>query len=155
MTPDIQQWIARITDQVPMLNEVGGAAELDSAYRRSEQEQDWAFPSPSAYVLLLRDIPITQTATTVCTIQQMRTTLGVLIAINSTKVYAQREPAGHEAMIEIQPVRDQVMTALLGWAPDPNTTPALAAGGEVRNFSNGLLFWLERFEFIYQLRATR
>jgi hypothetical protein len=149
---DPAAWAKRLTLLVPELKEVGGAAELNAAITRSEQEESWAFPSPSAYILPLRESAIsTNSNTTLCTIQTVRAEIGILLALNTVSVYGQRQAAGHEAIIQIQPLKKRVQECLLGWEAVPGS-PVRYVGGQVQNFSAGLLFWTERYEMIYQLR---
>jgi hypothetical protein len=139
--PDTQNWIDRLRDMVPDLAEVGGSLEL--ATRMAEGD----VVSPSVYVAPMSvsadpnglDMAISQQAT-----------LDVAII---TIVYNHAgADLGGDA--HLRHIRQQVMTALLGWTPCDSDPVEFSFGQRISAVDANLLIWQDMFSTDYLMRST-
>lgn len=136
---DIDLVIARLRDQVPVLAEVAGAAELAGiASLRS-------FRTPSAYVVLVQETPEPRRpgAPGGASRQMAKVRFGVTTAVRN---YADNK--GKAAADDLRQVLAAQRDALIGWVP-----PGLAGArdcqliqGQAMEYDANILLWTEIYE---------
>ena len=126
----ISEWIERLKTDTDI--EVHGAAELAAA--EAERRRNGAF------VIYLDDRAGGNALAN--GVRQLRTVgIGVVLAI--TNLRGKRGDAGIE---EIEPVRERVINALVGWQPRTAASQVIFRGGQLMTFSRGTLWWQDEFE---------
>ena len=134
--------IDHLKGQLAGFRKVGGAADLAAI-------GGGAPPAPAAYVLPATELPgDSEVATT--TIQRVVAVFSVVLAV-SNKSNAE----GEAAVRDLEPRRDQLKAALLGWAPAAGFGPVSFAGGRLVSFDDAVLFWMDDFKTYYYLRSTQ
>lgn len=136
---DIDLVIARLRDQVPVLDGVEGAAELAGiANLRS-------FRTPSAYVVLVQETPEPRKpgAPGAASRQMTKVVFGVTTAVRN---YTGNK--GKAATDDLRPVLASQRDALIGWVP-----PGLAGArdcqliqGKVIDYDANTLLWTDIYE---------
>lgn len=131
--------IARLKDQVPELQEVGGAADLAAVTMLRD------FRTPSAFVLLAVETPIPRQsgAPGAATRQMVPVNFGVVVAVRNY-----RGNKGQAAADDLRPVLGRVRDALIGWVP-----PDLAGArdcqlveGRVIDYDTDTLVWTDLYQ---------
>ena len=128
-----QAIVDRLKAQVTALKSVKGAAELAALDNRLTVE-------PAAFVVWLSDRPRGDGGqVTGHTTQILTSTYSVVLAVRR---YA--DPLGGAMADDIQPLRDAVLIALLGWAPS-GCQPFRFAGGEMIGLRDGEVWAQDRW----------
>lgn len=131
--------IARLKDQVPELQSVGGAADL--AVITAVRE----FRTPSAYVILAVETPIPRQsgAPGAATRQMVPVNFGVVVAVRNY-----RDNKGQGAADDLRSVLGKVRDALIGWVP-----PGLSGArdcqlvqGKVIDYDTNTLVWTDLYQ---------
>ena len=128
---DLTPYIARLREQMPQLQEVGGAAEFDRVLSKH------AVP-PSAYVIYLggRAQPESARCAGVHR-QQVAATFEVFICERNVA-----DVFGAEAEADMRPLREGVLKALTGWTPDPACLEPLdRTTDRLWVFDQGVIWW--------------
>lgn len=133
--------IARLDAQVAALKKVGGAADFEAALAELKIE-------PAAFVIPLRDAAQPNTLENAVS-QRVISRFGVALAVQNL-----RDASGTKAQTELAPLRDSVITALLGWAPDADRDPCEYGGGRLLRLRDRVLWWLDEFVTAYYVRKT-
>ena len=137
---DIQPIIDRLKNGLAGMRKVGGAADLAAV-------QAGKIPAPSVFVL-----PATERAAgaqSTVHIQRKHATFSVVLAV-SNKSSAQ----GDAAVRDLEPLRKQVETLLLGWAPD-GFDPFDFTAGHLVSFDDQVLIWMDDFQTAYFVRSMQ
>lgn len=139
--------IARLKDQVPELQEVGGAADLAAMQKLRD------FRTPSAFVLLAMETPIPRQsgAPGAATRQMVPVNFGVVVAVRNY-----RDNKGQAAADDLRPVLGRVRDALIGWVP-----PDLAGArdcqlvqGKVIDYDTDTLVWTDIYQTQHSIGRT-
>lgn len=130
---DPQLIIARLKAQVTALKIVAGAADFAAAAPEVKQ-------TPSAFVLELANRPTGNALATIAVSQENTVRFGVVIAVQNL-----RDPRGEKAHTDLRTLRESVMTALLGWQPDPDYDVVEYAGGQLLQLDNLVLWWQDDY----------
>lgn len=134
--------ITRLKGQLTGFRKVGGAADLAAIGAGAP-------PAPAVYVL-----PATESAGdsdfAADTVQRITAVFSVVVAV-SNKSNAE----GEAAVRDLEPRRDQVKAALLGWAPAAGFGPVSFAGGRLVSFDDAVLFWMDDFKTYYFIRSAQ
>ncbi len=136
---------ARLRDQLgtgpdPVLREIGGAA----AYVAIDTLPPLHL-MPAAYIVPLAETAQPRQADALPQVVQL--TFGIILAVAAERA----DPTGGHAVIRIEPVRQALRDALMGWtAPGAETACAYAGGDLLRVEADGL-WWQDSFtmEVIY------
>lgn len=136
---DIDLVIARLADQVPVLDEVAGAAELKGI-------QDLrSFRTPSAYVVLIQETPEPRKpgAPGASSRQMTRVLFGVSVAVRNYSA-----DKGKAAADDLRPVLGAIRDGLIGWVP-----PGLSGArdcqlvqGKVLDYDADTVLWADIYE---------
>ncbi len=134
--------VARLRDQVSALRKVEGAAEFAAA------EPDLKL-TPAAFVIELanRTAPSRTGTEVVSQVNEIR--FGVVMAVQNL-----RDVRGDAAKATLNPLRESVMTALLGWVPEPEYDPCEYGGGRLVQIANQVLWWQEEYVTRFLLRSV-
>jgi len=132
---DPQLVIARLAAQLPppALKQRGGAA--DFAAVKPE-----ARILPAAFVLELANRASRNSLATLAVSQQNEIRFGVVLAVQNL-----RDPRGEKAHADMRTLRQSVMTALLGWQPDPDYDVVEYGGGRLLQLDNLVLWWQDDY----------
>jgi len=136
---DIDLVIERLRDQVPSLDEVAGAAELEGI-------QDLrSFRTPSAYVVLVQETAEPRrTGAPGATGRQMTKALfGVAVAVRNYS-----DSKGKGAADDLRPVLGAIRDALIGWVPPglPGARDCQLLQGKVIDYNSDTLLWTDIYE---------
>lgn len=139
--------IARLKDQVPELQEVGGAADL-AAIRQIRD-----FRTPSAFVILAVETPVPRQpgAPGAATRQMVQVQFGVVVAVRNY-----RDNRGKAAADELRPELGRVRDALIGWVP-PGLTGARdcqLVQGKVIDYDTDTLIWTDLYQTQHSIGRT-
>ena len=136
---DIDLVIARLKDQVPVLDGVAGAAELEGI------KDLRGFRTPSAFVVLVQETPEPRKpgAPGAARRQMTKALFGVAVAVRN---YSGNK--GKAASDDLRPVLGAIRDALIGWVP-----PGLAGArdcqliqGKVIDYDANTLLWTDIYE---------
>jgi len=131
---DPQLVIARLQSQVPALKKVAGAVDFATA------AQDLKQP-PAAYVIELTNRATRNSLAVMAVSQENEIRFGVIMAVQNL-----RDARGDAAQADMNVlVRAPVMTALLGWEPDPDYSVIEYGGGRVLQLDNLVLWWQDDY----------
>lgn len=139
---DVPAWIQRLRDQATSFRQFGGAADLATA-------QDATVTMPSGYVY-----PVAETAEgsdTGTEVISQRVTARVAVAIAAKNL---RDARGDAALADLAALRQEILSALLGWTPNGEFTPVQFARGQLVKFSNAVLWWQDEFTTQFYRRVT-
>lgn len=130
---DLSPILARLQDQLTGFKRIGSAADLESLGHG-------AAPTPAAYLL-----PLAESAEDNALIggfdQRLSVQFAVIVAVSN-----KQDAAGAAAMGDLEPLRAQIHSALLGWAPDASTgEPVGFVSGHLVSFENAQLWWMDEF----------
>jgi len=135
--------IERLEQQVTALRRVTGAADLVSA--REDLKQ-----APSAFVVPLTSAPGRNSAATTVVMQRVTEGFGVVLAVKNL-----RDTTGREAHKELRALRIAVITALLGWTPEPELYDPLELGpGRLLVAQDRELWWQDDWRTVCSVRST-
>lgn len=128
--------IIRIKDQVATFSDrVGGTTEFAAA-----QEMQETLAVPHAFVMPLADLPSTSLEV-FGVLQQIEERLGVLVAVDNTT-----DTRGQAASDQIESIRGELWTALLGWSPDPAVYECIEYAGGFHLTMSRARLW-HQFDF--------
>ncbi|WP_445364397.1 hypothetical protein ACJJIQ_09050 [Microbulbifer sp. ANSA003] len=139
----------RLRDQVPALQQVGGAAEYAGIKDLK------SFRPGSAYVVLANeeDVPESDSRSQrrPSGQQQVKATIGVIVAARNY-----RDKTGSEALQEAKPLIGAVRTALLSnWIPGGQLQrPLKWLRGDVLDHDRSTLLWIDVFSITYFMGDT-
>lgn len=121
--------VARLDAQVSSLKKVAGAVDLAAA------QADIKNQTPAAWVIELADqAGENQLASQVS--QHAAVRFGVVFAVSNL-----RDARGEAALGDAKPLREAVMTALLGWQPGTGYDPCEYVGGALLALDTPILWW--------------
>lgn len=132
----------RLKAQVPVLLEVGGAAEYAAIQQLS------TFRTPSAYVIFAGESVGAGPARGGLRVQPAETRFGVALAVRNY-----RAGAGGQLNEELRQVIGAVRSALQGWVPPVPSATALAwLGGHVADYDASTVLYLETYQLTHLLQ---
>lgn len=139
--------IARLKDQVPELQSIGGAADLAAITAVRD------FRTPSAFVILAVETPIPRQsgAPGAATRQMVQVSFGVVVAVRNY-----RDNKGASAADDLNPVLGKVRDALLGWVP-PGLTGARdcqLVQGQVVDYDTNTMVWTDVYSTQHSIGRT-
>lgn len=139
--------IARLKDQVPELQEVGGAADLAFIQKLRD------FRTPSAFVILAVETPVPRQsgAPGAATRQMVQVQFGVVVAVRNY-----RDNKGQAAADDLRPELGRVRDALIGWVP-PGLTGARdcqLVQGKVIDYDTDTLVWTDLYQTQHSIGRT-
>ncbi len=134
--------IARLREQCAPLRLVGGAAQLERAIEALTT-------APAAFVLPARESAADSPFMDQVVQQEVRSEFTVVLAVRNLA-----DDAGSAAREELEPVREAVRVALLGWVPEDATSGCEFVGGELAQFKDSLLWWADTFATSYLIRSA-
>lgn len=136
---DLEQVIARLEamESAPgtkLFRQVGGAADLASL-KGVVRKHPAAFVLPESE---RSDPPLAGS-----TLQTQATRFSVVLVVKN-----RRDPRGEAAQQEFKPVREILLSSagLLGWTPDSAATCVIHAAGDINDFDDASLYWIDAFE---------
>lgn len=136
------EWvIERLREHAPLLMRVSGAAGLAQAATDLKQP-------PAAYVLPIFERPGDSRTGTMTVSQQNTVRFAVVIAVKNL-----RDARGENAQMDLLVVREEIMTALHGWLPDPDFDPIEYGGGRLLQLTEQVLWWQDEFLTAHFIRS--
>lgn len=139
---DLIPVLARLTDQVSLCRSIGGAADLAAI-------DDGLVATPALFLL-----PARESASDMNfagdTIQRVNASFFVALAVSN-----EGSAQGEGALGDLEPFRDQVKGALLGWVPASSFDPVAYVGGALVSFGDATLVWLDEFKTAYFIRRPQ
>jgi hypothetical protein len=111
---------------------VGGAADFDAA-------SDALAAAPAAFVIEQANGAGPNLTVGVVT-QQVSVQVGIVIAVRMVK-----DSRGQADQSSLEAARQAVRAALLGWSPEPGSDACSYAGGQLLEFTPGLLWWQDAY----------
>jgi hypothetical protein len=139
---NINNIITQLKTNCPSISTVDGAIKLMSAMESPPQ-------GISAYVIPTGEQAQANSTINVIT-QHIDAGFGVLIMM----VFDMDDPTGAQAYTDIQAVREEVMSALLGFVPFDGADPIEHASGSLANLMPGIIMWSDEFNTGYYRRAV-
>ncbi|MFZ4537820.1 phage tail terminator protein [Propionivibrio sp.] len=134
--------LARLKSQLTGFVVIGGAADLQSI------DND-APPAPSCFLVMTSEVAEDNT---LLGGYEQRLTIGFSVVLVVSNV---ADATGSAAMGDLEALRSQVKTALIGWPPEPAIgEPVRYAAGHQLRFDDGLLWWADEFRVITYLRSV-
>jgi len=130
---DPQLIIARLDTEVSALKLVAGAVDFAAAAPEARI-------LPAAFVLELANRATRNSLATIAVSQQNEVRFGVVMAVQNL-----RDPRGEKAHADMRTLRQSVMTALLGWEPDPDYDVLEYGGGRLLQLDNLVLWWQDDY----------
>lgn len=130
---DAELVVARLQAQVSALKRVAGAAEFAAAMPDVKQ-------LPSAYVIELANRVGPSGTGTLVVSQLNEIRFGVVLAVRNLS-----DTRGEAAKAALNTLRESVMTALLGWPPEPDYDPCEYGGGRLLQIDNQVLWWQDEY----------
>ncbi len=134
---NITNIITQIKNNCPSIQQVEGAVKLMQAMEQPPF-------GVSAYV-----VPVGEQAGQNQVLngisQRIEASFGVLVMI----VYDLDDESGAKAYTDIQAIREELMTALLGFIPFDNADPIEYTNGSLSNIMPGILMWNDEFSTAY------
>ena len=125
----VQAVIERLRS-IPGVRSVQGALELAAALKAQ------AVATPALFVVPLRDSPRHDEEFTGQVMQQVQTTLGVVLVLDN-----KRDGTGAAAVGDLEPLRNAVRKKLMGWAPEGAEAPFTAGSGQLIDMDGGRVWW--------------
>jgi len=135
--------IAHLKDTCPLLKMVGGSADFGVAETALRNKL------PAAFVIPLAEQASPNTSATTVVSQRVTQQFGVILAASNL-----RDATGAKALEDIYAVRQQVMTALLGWIPEGERSSMEFSGGHLQDMSDQVLWWQDDFNLEIYLRSA-
>lgn len=139
--------IARLKDQVPELQEVGGAADLAAMQKLRD------FRTPCAFVILAVETPIPRQsgAPGAATRQMVPVNFGVVVAVRNY-----RDNKGEAAADDLRPVLGRVRDALIGWVPSDlaGARDCQLVQGKVIDYDTDTLVWTDLYQTQHSIGRT-
>ncbi|MGE4501983.1 MAG: hypothetical protein AB7D03_03835 [Thiomicrospira sp.] len=129
-----------ISQMIEKLNATGAFNRVSDSVALSELSAKLIHGQSAAWVGELSSVPGQNTRDIGEPIQFEQQVYGVVIGVRSVN-----DPLGSIAKQTLQAKRLAVRSELFGWSPD-DYDPFLLAGAELLTFSEGALFWVERFQ---------
>lgn len=130
---DPQLIITRLKSQVPALKVVAGAADFAAAAPEARI-------LPAAWVIELANRPQPNSLASMAVSQANEIRFGVILAVQNL-----RDATGEKAHTDMRTLRQSVMTALLGWEPDPDYDVLEYGGGRLIQLDNLVLWWQDEY----------
>ncbi|MBV5296293.1 MAG: hypothetical protein JZU58_28470 [Curvibacter lanceolatus] len=141
---DLQFVIDRLKGQLSGIRQLGGAADLDTAFNGSVSV-------PAVFVMPQAEKAAVTAMATGLVRQTFAQNWGVIVVVSN-----RRDAAGSAALADLASLRQAVRLALVGWVPDAVTgEPVYATGGQlVRLDGEGRLWWGDSFELKTYFRSN-
>lgn len=137
---DLSTVLARLKSEVTIIRSIGGAADLASI-------DDGLVATPALFLL-----PANERASDMefagDTIQHVQASFFVALAVSN-----EGSAQGEDALGELEPFRNQVKSALLGWIPIVNHDPVSFVSGSLISFNDATLLWMDEFKTAYYIRS--
>ena len=124
-------YINRLRAQCPGFKFIGGALDLNESTLL-------ATTYPAAFVLPMGEHAEANQMTGRHT-QLLHQSWGVILTLKAVRTSANDQSA------ELQTLRAQIRSALMGWTPDADTAPLEFATGQLISLESGLLLWQDDF----------
>lgn len=138
----LQPIAERLSDECPAIRLTGGAAEFERAV---EALTAW----PAAFVLPARDVADDNPFMDQMVQQNVAVEFVVVLAVRNLA-----DDEGAAATESLEPVREAVRAALLGWQPTAEHHGCEYRSGELQAFDNGFLWWAETYRTAYLIRSS-
>ena len=130
----------RIQSEVPAFIEVAGAVDLDSIMQED-------ILTPGCYVYQEKSTASDNRMLN-ATVQQITLRIAVLTIVRN--VFNSRGVGVADASSTLQ---NSILTALLGWQPDPDVDPIEYVDGELVSYKNGFFIWKDNYKAFQQIRS--
>lgn len=140
---DLTFWIDRLKAHVTLTGgRILGAADLHGVFRydRSTQNRHPSIPIPAVCVLREDESAGPNERLQGPVRQRIRYRVSVVSMVRNV-----RDPRGEAADDDLQPLRGQILSALIGWTPPDAETPVEFAAGRRLAFDDQVLMWGDVF----------
>lgn len=134
--------IERLAARVPALKLAGGAASF-------ERSAPALTTMPAAFVLPARETASANPFAAQLVQQEVTAEFVVLIAVRNLA-----DDEGAAALEALAPVREAVLTALLGWVPDDAEAGCEYVAGDLLQFANGVIWWQDTYSTNFIVRSA-
>jgi hypothetical protein len=135
---------AHLSDAVPPLRLAGTAADFIRA------QQDLT-ATPAAFVLPARETAQRNPFASQAVEQDVASEFAVMIAALDLS-----DATGAATLESLEPIREQIRSALLNWQPDTDHAGCEYVDGEMFQLdANGVLWWADRYRSGFQIRSTQ
>lgn len=132
--------IARLVASAPTLKLVEGAAEYAALKANPPDSR-----RPAAFVVPLSEVAGPNVLVNAVR-QRVAAQLGVVFAVGSL-----RDPRGEQARLDLEAVRAEARTALLGWAPTASHDPFEFLRGDLVDLRDGVVWWQDRYSSAFYI----
>lgn len=133
--------IDRLSDEVHTFKIVGGAAQFERAI-------EGLTGTPAAFVLPANDAADASPFMSQVVEQTVNVEFVVVLAVRNLA-----DDEGAAATESIEPVRESVRAALLGWPPSTEHYGCEYRGGSLQAFDNGILWWADTYRTAFLIRS--
>lgn len=120
---------ARLQLRAPILSSVGGGASLAAVQRAPSRK-------PAAWVVPIADAAGQNRLTTVAVRQTIAYRFGVILCVQNA-----RDSRGDAVRDDLKVVREEVLSALLGWAPADGFDPVTFGSGSMLQLDGIAMWW--------------
>lgn len=124
---------ARLQLRAPILSSVGGGVSLAAVQRAPRRK-------PAAWVLPAQEVAGQNRLATVAVRQTMTYRFGVLVCVQNA-----RDSRGDAARDDLLVVREEVLSALLGWSPAAGFDPVTFGSGSMLQLDGIAIWWQDEF----------
>jgi hypothetical protein len=135
--------IERLQNACPLVKSVSGSADFVTA------ETMLGNKLPAAFVVPLADPASPNTSATMLVSQRVVQQFGVIVAVSNV-----RDATGQQAVSDLFAVRNQIITALLGWVPAGAVAGMEFGGGKLVDMNDQVLWWQDDFNVDSYLRSA-
>lgn len=137
---DLSPVLARLVGEVTLCRSIGGAADLAAI-------DDGLVVTPALFLLAAKEAA-SDVGFAGATVQRVQASFFVALAVSN-----EGSAQGEGALGELEPFRDQVKAALLGWVPADSHDPVAYVGGALVSFNDATLLWMDEFKTTYYIRS--
>jgi hypothetical protein len=137
-----EQIVARIKANVPIVKQVGEAADFQTAVENNPKV------TPACFVISLAEQPELPAFADLMQ-QTVRVAVGVVIVIKNVA-----DVSGAAAKVNLDAVRNQVKDQLFGWVPAPGFDPLSRGASNLLVFKDGYMWWQDVYLTSYFDRSV-
>jgi len=131
--PDMSLWEARLRSQVPALRFVGGAADIQAAV-------DQVIAVPACFLVPASSTSLGVNRMAQVVSQHVEHRVDVALCVRNVN-----DARGEAALETLNALRPQVISALYAWQPETLLEPIEYNGGQLVNFDDSLLWWVDQY----------
>lgn len=136
---DMDVVIAQLKSQVTLLQSIEGSASLEYVLKHGARS------TPAAFVIPLAENPSDNQLSSLAVRQRVQASFAVTLCVKDFS-----DARGSAALKQgLMPIRQQVLGALIGFSPLPQSDVITHAKGSLLQISHGVLIWQDHFKMSF------